>query len=397
MDKKKKELLLNLFAFVVSPLIIVAGAIIMTLTENNRIVASGALVILFGAAVILFRGYFMLVRYVVNKDKAKEENKTRLEREKLIDDARQAFESKTDRPEINTIKLTGAGMEFFVDGLYVCEKDFKDVAGNHLAFDIRSTHLKYMPEDYDDVCDLESIGVLAEVGYLDGEPLEKYANDNGVILQDSLENSIGSTITLLPDKGYNAIVSTAESDKIDYGFVKILGLENDVLTVYFSLTVSCGLCDTVEGVVELKKDALELAHDIDSLIDKVKRKRFNTIEVDEEEVQSIKQTNPFLPDSYLTFLKEVGFVDFNWIDVGWNNKTPTNLDDYTIDGVKELFANYKDLDMNDYYFIGIDNDDSHYAFSKSADDKKVYVFSENAPKFFSYESFEEFIREILST
>ncbi|MDE7107671.1 MAG: SMI1/KNR4 family protein [Clostridiales bacterium] len=318
-------------------------------------------------------------------------------REKLIDDARQAFESNTDRPETNTIKLTSAGIEFFVDGLYVCEKDFKNVDGNHLAFDILSTRLKYMPDDYDDVCDLESIGVLAEIGYLDGEPLEKYANDNGVILQDTLENSIGNTITLHPDEGYNAIVSTAESDSIDYGFVKILGLANNVLTVYFSLTVSCGLCDTVEGVVELKKDTLELKHDIDSLLDKVKRKRFNTIEVDKEEVRSIKQANPFLPDSYITFLKEVGFVDFNWIDVGWNNKTPTNLDDYTIDGAKDIFANYKDLDVNNYYFIGIDNDDRHYAFSRKADDRKVYVFSDNEPKNLSYETFEEFVREILST
>ncbi len=397
MAKKKKDFYLNLFTLIGMPILFITGALLMAFFEYNTIGTLGAFLFFIGVFVFLFRLYIIAVGYCTNRKKRREENKARLAKEKLIDDARQAFESKTNRPETNTIKLIGAGFEFFVEGLYVCEKDFKDVAGNHLAFDIRDTRLKYKPEDYDDVCDLESIGVLIEVGYLEGEPLEKYANDNGIILQDSLENSIGSTITLLPNKGYNAYIGTAECDEIDYGFVKILGLENDILTIYFSLTTTYGLCDTVEGVVELKKDALEMAHDIDSLIDKVKRKRFNTIEVDEEEVRSIKQANPFLPDSYITFLKEVGFVDFNWIDIGWNNKTPTNLDDFAIDGVKELFANYKDLNMNDYYFIGIDNDDRHYAFSKKTDDKKVYVYSDNEPKFFSYESFEEFVREILST
>lgn len=397
MAKKKNDFYLNLFTLIGMPILFITGALLMVFFEYGTLGTLGAFLFFIGMFVFLFRLYIIAFGYCTNRIKRRKENKARLAREKLIDDARQAFESNTDRPETNTIKLTSAGIEFFVDGLYVCEKDFKNVDGNHLAFDILSTRLKYMPDDYDDVCDLESIGVLAEIGYLDGEPLEKYANDNGVILQDTLENSIGNTITLHPDEGYNAIVSTAESDSIDYGFVKILGLANNVLTVYFSLTVSCGLCDTVEGVVELKKDTLELKHDIDSLLDKVKRKRFNTIEVDKEEVRSIKQANPFLPDSYITFLKEVGFVDFNWIDVGWNNKTPTNLDDYTIDGAKDIFANYKDLDVNNYYFIGIDNDDRHYAFSRKADDRKVYVFSDNEPKNLSYETFEEFVREILST
>lgn len=415
MDKKKKELYLNLLAFVISPIIIVAGALIITFAKSNRTVAAGALVILFGAAVILFRGYYMLVRYFVNKDKTKEENKARFEKENLIDEARQAFRFKTDYPQTNTVKLVKAGIEFFAEGVYVCEKDFKNIPGNHLAFEIKSTvlkissedyddvcgvkdeSLKTMPEDYDDVCDIESTGIIVSVGYHDGEALEKYANDNGVILQDTLENSIDKTITLTPNKGYAANVWTAEEDDIDYGFVKILSVENDVLKVFFSLTVPYGLCDTVEGVVELKKDTLEQTHDINSLIDRIKRKRYNTIEVGADEVQAIKQANPFLPESYIAFLTEVGFADCDWIDIGWNAKTPTNLDDYQTDYVKEVFAKYKNEDENDYYFIGIDNSDCYYAFSRKADDKKVYAFSNSLSSIITHETFEEFLKEILST
>ena len=85
-------------------------------------------------------------------------------------------------PETNTIKLVENGLEFFAEGQYVCEKDFKNIPGYHFAFEINSTNLKKKSKDFNDVCDLKGCGILVAVGYHDGEALEEYANDNGVIL-----------------------------------------------------------------------------------------------------------------------------------------------------------------------------------------------------------------------
>ncbi|MDE6294076.1 MAG: SMI1/KNR4 family protein [Clostridiales bacterium] len=403
MDKKKKDFYLNLLTFVGMPIIAIVGTLMMGFFEYDTLGTLGALLFFIGGFVFMFRLFTFAIGHFTNKNK-RDEDKARIEKENMIAEARQTFKSRTDYPEKNTVKLTDAGVEFFAEGRYVCEKDFKDVSGNHFAFEIRSTSLKNMPEDYDDICDLERIGVIIEVGYHDDEALEKYANDNGVILQDTLENSIDRTITLKPDSGYTARVCTAENDDIDYGFVKILGLENDVLTMFFSLTASCGLCDTIEGVVRLKRQD-RTSTDIHSLIDRIKWKQFNTIEVKDEEIQQIKRDNPFLPDSYIAFLSEVGFADLNWIDIGWNNNTPTNLDsdqkeyvldDNQTDDVNDVIKDYTDKNVGDYYFIAIDNDGTYYALSRNADDKKVYILSDDVCKG-TYETFEVFVSEILST
>ncbi len=323
-------------------------------------------------------------------------NKVNHELDKAFDEALKTIQNRTDFPAPNIIRLVNENIEFFAEGRYVCEKDFKNVPGHHFAFEINSTGLKYMPEDYNDVCDLESVGVLVAVGYHDGEPLEKYANDNGIILQDTLENSVGQTIGLKSDNGYSFYVRTAEYDDGDIGFVKILKCKDDVVTVYFIVNVPFGLNGMVEGTIELKKETDEDARDINSLISKIKRNRFNTIDVSDEEIEEITQANPFLPESYITFLKEVGFADMNWIDVGRNAKTPTNLYDDETEFIKDILAANTELNVDDFYFIAITNDDDYYAFSKNPDDKKVYVITEEPYNLDTYESFEEFICEILN-
>lgn len=402
MNKNKKDFYLNLFTFVGLPIIFIAGALLMGFYEYTTLGTLGAFLFFIGMFVFMFR-LLIIVAEHFGKKKKRKENKARSDREKLIDDARQAFEAK-DRPETNTIRVTEAGVEFFAEGKYACEKDLKNVAGNHFAFEIRSVDLKTMPENHDAVEYLERTGILVEVGYINGDAMAEYANDNGVILQDTLENSIGSTIPLQPDGDYNAYIWTAEGDDIDYGFVKILGLENDVLTVYFSLTAPYAICDaadgatcrTVEGVVELKKDTVRQTNRNQSLIDKIKKKRLKTTPLGNDEAQSIKQANPFLPDSYITFLKEIGFIDFNWIDVERNSKTATDLNDEQTESVDVIISDRKSLNSDDYYFIGVDNAGRHYAFSKNADDKKVYVFSDDASEITTYETFEKFVSEILS-
>lgn len=398
--KKDKNYYLNLFLIIAAPIAIVAGVLLVVIPDSNRLAA-------LGYALICLAVYFFLmwlIRFTalrsVNKEKRQSEKQARTkekEREKQISDALNKFESATDIPETNTVKLIDTGMEFYADGRYVCEKCFKGIPGHHLAFEITSTRLKHKPKDYDDVCDLEGNGVYIVIGYHDGEALEQYANDNGVILQDSPKDSVGKTVTLKPDKGYVAYVWTADGDEIDYGFVKILKCEKDVLTIRFLLNVSYGLCDTVEGVVVLKKDDGEKAQDIASLIKRIKRKPYNTVDVSAEEIKEIKQANTFLPESYIEFLSKIGFADMDWIDVGFNKKTPSNLNDDETKFMQDLLADHKDYNLNDYYFIAVDSSDSYYALSRNSDDKKVYCFSYEDPYIFTYDSFEKFLAEIINT
>ena len=394
MDKKKKDFYLNLLTFIGMPIVSIAGVLMMGFYEYNTLGTLGAFLFFIGAFVFMFR-LLIAVAHFTNKKKRQKENIARWEKENIIDEARQEFRHKTDYPQTNTLKLVNEGVVFDAKGRYVCEKDFKNISGNHLAFEITATKLKSKPKDYEDVCDSEGTGVLVSVGYHDGEALEKYANDNGVILKDTPENSVDKTITLTSDSGYVANVWTAEGDDVDYGFVKILKYENDILTVHFLLKVPYGLCDTVEGVVELKKDAGGQAHDIDYLIGRIKRKQYNTIAVSDEEVESIKQANPFLPESYIQFLSEVGRADLDWIDIGLNEQAPIYSDGDQTESAKDIIKDYKDRNA-DYYFIGIDNDGTYYAFSGNPDDKKVYFFSEDASDVGTFETFEEFLSEILS-
>lgn len=120
------------------------------------------------------------------------------------------------------------------------------------------------------------------------------------------------------------------------------------------------------------------------------------IEVSDDEVQAIRKTNPFLPESYITFLSELGFCDFDWIDVGWNEHTPTNLTDNDVDDVKDMLAKCDGgYAAEDFYFIGIDNDGRRYAFSRKSGDGKVYEFSDDSSRMTQYDSFEELLSAIL--
>ena len=397
MDKMKKKTLLT---FIIAPILIVAGVLMNVLSDNNRVAAFGGVLICLGAMVLIFGVALVASVHSANKEKKEKEAKVLEEQmrlKKLLADGMAAVQNKTDYPETNTLKLVKEGVEFYAAGKYVCEKDFKNVAGYHFAFEISSTDLKTKPASYDDVCDIEGTGVTVEVGYFDGEALEEYANSNGVILQSPLENSVGQTIVLKENSGYAASVWTVDGDDIDYGFVKILGCENGVVTVYFKVNVPCGLCDTVEGVVKLKKDTEEENDitDIQSAIDFIKRKKFNTLSVSEDELQTIMQSNPFLPESYIAFLKEVGFADLDWIDVGMDNETATNLNEGETGYINDILKGYPSYSLDDYYFIGIDSGGTYYALSRNADDKKVYIFSDDASGIDTYESFEKFIIEIL--
>lgn len=393
--KNKKKLITSLFG-IIGLIIVVVGIVVGVVYDHSNIVALAALLICLGAIFLLMWWCRMLSDNSADKEKKKAKQQNYFKRLNEIDEKRQAFKFNADYPEPNTVKLVGAGIEFYAEGRYVCEKDHNHVSGHHLAFEISSTSLKHMPEDYDDVCDIESTGVLVSVGYIDGEALGGSAKVNGVLLSRAPENYGDFVITLDSDgDDCTANVWTAECDEIDYGFVKILNCEDDIITIYFSLTVSYGLCDTVEGVVELKKEKGQTSA-IQSVINKVKRKRYNTIEVSADEVKAIKQANPFLPESYITFLKEVGFADMDWIDIGHNEKTPTNLADDEIDDVTALLAeHYSDKALDDFYFIGIDCDGRYYAFSKNGDGK-VYEFSDDGRFVEPYDSFEKLLTEIIT-
>lgn len=396
--KRDKNFYYNIIAFVGAPILFVIGVVAAVRGDSNRLKALGGLLILLAIMILLYQ----LTKFLVarsEKKAARNDEKKRVmnkqKREKALESEKREFIARTDTPQTNTVKI-GNDIEFFAEGRYVCEHNFKGVLGYHFGFEINSTELKHKAEDYDDVCDIESSGIVISVGYHDGEALEKYANDNGVILKSDAVDCVGQTLTLMKDCGYNTCVWTAEGDEIDYGFVKILKRDGDVLTVWFRLNVPYGLCEIVEGVVELKKDSTETPTDIHSIIDKIKRKKYNFVSVDEDEVQAIRKSNPFLPDSYITLLTKLGFVDFNWIDVGMNAHTPTNLDKNDYAEVKETLVKCDgDHKVDDYYFIGIDNDGRRYAFSKKTGDGKVYVFSASDTDVTTYASFEELLGEIL--
>ncbi len=394
--KHDKYYYLNFVIFIGMPILIVAGALIAALSDNNRIIALGGLLICFALGCLLMWLIRVLALRAVNKSELQEALEKSQDLDKLLTDAKAEFENKTDYPAPNTLRLIDAGVEFYADGRYVCEENFKNKRGHHFAFEIVGTKLKHMPDDYDDVTDLESSGVSIMAGYHDGEALEEYANDNGIILRDAVKNAVGKTLTLKPDCGYNLGVWTVEYDDIDYGFVKILGYEKGTLTVYFSVRVSCGLCDTVEGTVELKNDSFDFSRDIDSLIPKIKRRQFNTIELSAEEVQTIRKSHPFLPESYLRFLKEIGFVDMDFVNVGRDNGTPSNLSADEVEPLEKILSAQGGMKTDDFYFFGINSDGTYYAFSKNADDKKVHCFPDDGSSISPYENFEEFLYEMLS-
>lgn len=391
----KKDLYWIIASSVLFPLFTAAGTLMVVMSKSNRLTAFGWFLILAGAFFLIL----LLLRIPAIISAKKERNmrlKQKREEEKAFFDALASFE-RNECPEKNTVKLKDNEMVFFAEGRYVCEKNFLNKDGYHFAFEINGAKLKYKPEDNDDVCYLEESGILIEAGYFEGTALDDSENDNGIILKDTPKNSVGQTIILKPNEGYNLYIWTAEGDEIDYGFLKILKCENDVLTVYFSLNVLAGLCDTVEGTVELKKDTEENTADIHSLIGKIKRRPYNTIEFSAEEIDAIFKANKFLPESYLTFLKEIGSADLDWIDVGRNADCESNLfkpeeENY----VKELLSPYPELDVKDFYFFAADESDSYYAFSRKEGDKKVYVFSNDSPNLTHYESFEEFLNEILN-
>lgn len=395
--KRDKNMILNLILIIISPLLVVAGVLTVVLTDSNRLDALGGLFILLGLYLFIMWSIRALAMRAEKKRNAQKELVVNgpQKPDEALDEALRQFEKNRNYPETNTLNLVEAGMEFYAEGRYVCEENFKDIRGYHFAFEISSTELKFKPDDYDDVCDIEGTGVLIAAGYHDGEALEKYANDCGIILREPFENLVGKTLTLKHDKGYSFYVTTAESDEANYGFIKILKCEDGVLTVYFSIDVPYGLCDTVEGTVELKRDVEAGSKDILTLISKIKRRRYNVLAVSDGEIAEIARENPSLPESYITFLREVGFADLDWIDVGWHEKTATNLHDGEDTAVKDIFADFKGLNYNDYYFFAISNDGSYYAFTKDEGNGKVYCFSTDEPRIFAYSSFEEFLYEIL--
>lgn len=410
MDKEHR---INVILLILAPSALVVGILLIVIPGGDEPIMRkmlGIILILLGVLVFSLWLTRVISMRSTNADLRKMKTLDKA-REKRINDAIGKFETAVDTldgdtlendtvkaPEPDTVKLVDAGLEFYVDGRYVCQKDFNGIPGHHLAFEIMSTGLKHKPKNYDDVCDLEGSGILISVGYHDGIALEKYANDNGVILQDTPENSIGQTVTLKFLDGYKFDIQTVENDDIDFGFVKILECDNDVLTVRFLLSVPLGLCDTVEGVVRLKKEPSENDRDIHSLITRFKWRRYNTVEVSAETIETMRQADPFLPESYIEFLREIGFADMNWIDVGFDNKTPTNLSDDCLKLMQNFFANRKGYRLDDYYFFAIDNDGGLYAFSRDPNDKQVYAFSsDKVPHILIYDDFEEFLVEILNT
>lgn len=377
-----------------SPIAIIAGAIMMVLSHNgDRVFALGALLILIGAWFL----FIWPIRIWGQRQKKKEEVKKNavVDKEKIIDEAYEAFCNRTDYPELNTIRLVDGDMVFEAEGRYVLEPYFKKVPGDHFAFEIKSTSFKSMADDYDDYCDLQSSGVLISAGYHDGEALEKYANDNGIILPEPLNRMLGKAVKLRKDKGYKLEIWTVEGDEPAYGFVKIVKCENGVLTVFFTLTESWAVYDSVEGLVELKKESTAQPDDINSLIDTIKRKQYNVIEVPADEIKAIKDAHPFLPDGYIRFISEVGFADMDWVDVGRNEKTPANLNDYEVTYLRELTEGNDDAYYENFYFFALDNGDTYYAFSKKPDDQKVYIFNDDGGVS-TFASFEEFLFEILT-
>ena len=52
--------------------------------------------------------------------------------------------------------------------------------------------------------------------------------------------------------------------------------------------------------------------------------------------------------------------------------SPTNLNDDEIQYINEILANYKDINLDDLYFIAVDSGDTYYALSKVADKKSLY-------------------------
>ena len=215
------------------------------------------------AVIFVSAFWFMFVNLITEKDRKEAElkdNKVKTESKEVIElknKLKQQFLENNENPELNTVEYVNNKVVFSATGKYVIENNFKEILGNHFAFEIQSAEFKSKPEDYEDVCDYEHIGFTISVGYHDGEPLEEFANDSGIVLEKGVSEYIGKVIELDNDSGYKFAIATVEEDECSYGLVKILSFTENTITITFIFDVPYGLNDFVVGTVELQKDKIE--------------------------------------------------------------------------------------------------------------------------------------------
>ncbi len=107
----KKNFNANLLLIILAPVFIAAGILLVVLPQNSRLAALGYALILIGAYLFIMWLIRVLALRSVNKEKRQAEHKALLKkqaREKFIETLLQAFETKPNRPETNTIEIVNA-------------------------------------------------------------------------------------------------------------------------------------------------------------------------------------------------------------------------------------------------------------------------------------------------
>lgn len=153
--------------------------------------------------------------------------------------------------DLGYVYFARENLAFSAEGVFVVQKDFKGVKGNHLAVQIRGTQLVSAPENYDDVLDYESNLFTLNIGYFEDCPLTE-ENDTGLILPegDFTDKAIGFSSS----GGYVCSLDTAETDDIDRGELVILESTEDSLLIGFKCMVEFGAADVIYGRVKLARE-----------------------------------------------------------------------------------------------------------------------------------------------
>ena len=157
------------------------------------------------------------------------------------------------KAEVGYATFLNDGIKFTAEGKFACVKDFNGVKGYHFAFQINATKLVSKPQDFDDVCDYESVLFTIEIGYFDSVKLSEPENDNGVVLDDisALE---GKTVKIAKDNGYTAQISTVECDDIDEGEITFEEWNGQRHIISFLFLAAYGVSEVIVGKVELLPD-----------------------------------------------------------------------------------------------------------------------------------------------
>ena len=117
-------------------------------------------------------------------------------------------------------------------------------------------------------------------------------------------------------------------------------------------------------------------------------------------IEEIQQKYPFLPKDYLKFVQKYNMVDFGdeRICIRGIINQPHNLPADELEFKKEFLSNYKEkFNVEDFFFIGDDENACYFAFSTKLNDTNLYMFDDEMDYLVTkFKSFTDFLNKKLN-